>query len=80
KPEEYNKLRKDFPDTIFVVIFQKTVGGTIRGGSKIIFDTPCWINVFKAEEERRAEMKKSRYGTQSWVYSITRDCLVFDGD
>lgn len=79
KPEEYNKLRSDFPQTIFIVIFQKTTGGTIRGGTKIIFDTPMCMNVYREGDERLVHMQKSRYGTQDWIYSITDECLVSDG-
>ncbi|MCB9234086.1 MAG: hypothetical protein H6581_20685 [Bacteroidia bacterium] len=75
-PEEYHKLREDFPNTVFVVIFQKTTTGTIRGGSRIIFDTPACINVYKEEGKRMAEMRKSRYGTQGWIYSITDDKIT----
>lgn len=79
KPEAYQGLREEFPDTIFVCIFQKTTTGTIRGGSKIIFDTPVCMNVYLKGRERLVEMQKSRYGTQGWVYSISEGLVVFDG-
>jgi hypothetical protein len=45
KPEAYQGLREEFPDTIFVCIFQKTTTATIRGGSRIIFDTPACMKM-----------------------------------
>jgi hypothetical protein len=79
KPEAYYGLREEFLDTIFVCIFQNTTTGTIRGGSKIIFDTPVCMNVYLKGRERLVEMQKSKYGTQSWVYSISGNLVVFDG-
>jgi hypothetical protein len=70
KPEEYDKLRKDFPNTIFICIFQKTTNNTIRGGSQIFFDSSAVINIEKRDDKRIAVMQKSRYGTANWEYDI----------
>ncbi len=71
KAEDYDKLRMDFPRTIFISIFQKTTTGSVRGGSAIVFDSSAIINVQKRDEQRVAVMQKSRYGTAGWEYSIT---------
>jgi hypothetical protein len=71
KADDFDKLRNAYPNTIFILIFQKTNNGTIRGGSSIKFDSAMTIDVqFNDREERQALMEKSRYGTQSWIYSI----------
>ena len=79
KPEEFDRLRQDFPETIFISIFQKTSSGKIRGGSQIKFDSSATINVKWEGNERVAIMEKGRYGTQGWVYSITRGEVIYDG-
>ncbi len=79
KSEAYQGLREEFPDTILVCILQKTTPGKIRGGSKVIFDTPVCMNVYLKGRERLVEMQKSRYGTQGWVHSISEDLVLFDG-
>ena len=79
KPEEFDRLRQDFPETIFIVIFQKTTTGKIRGGSMIRYDSAATINLTWEGNERVAIMEKSRYGTQSWVYSLNRNAVIYDG-
>lgn len=69
-PAEFESLRQSFPETIFVVIFQKTTGKTMRGGSSIKYNSSATINVFKRDDERFAHMEKGRYGTMGWEYSI----------
>lgn len=78
KIDDYEKLRQDFPNTIFISIFQKTTTGSIRGGSSITFDSSAVIDVTRDGDDRTAVMKKSRYGTQDWEYSITDKCLITD--
>lgn len=70
KADDYDKLRMDFPNTIFISIFQKTTTGSVRGGSAIVFDSSAIINVERRDEQRVAVMQKSRYGTQNWEFSI----------
>lgn len=45
KQEEFDKLRKDFPNTFFLVIFQSTTAGTARGGSMAEYDAGIVIQV-----------------------------------
>lgn len=70
KPTDFDKLRMDFPETIFICIFQKTAQGSVRGGSAIVFDSSAIIDVQLQDEDRVAVMTKSRYGTANWEYSI----------
>lgn len=79
-PEDFEKLRKDFPHTIFIIIFQKTTAGTMRGGSSIKFNSSATINVTIRDEERIAVMEKGRYGTQGWEYSTTQRMIVKDNE
>lgn len=70
KAEEFERLRQDFPKTIFIIIFQKTTARTMRGGLSIKFNSSATIDVQLKDDERVAVMEKGRYGTIGWVYSI----------
>ncbi len=76
KAEEFERLRQDFPKTIFIIIFQKTKAGTMRGGSSIKFNSSATIDVQLKDEERIAVMEKGRYGTIGWVYSIDEGVII----
>lgn len=60
KADDFDKLRMDYPTTIFISIFQKTTSGTVRGGSAIVFDSSAIIDVQKRGEERIAVMQKKQ--------------------
>lgn len=76
KAPDFEKLRNDFPKTIFIIIFQKTTSGAIRGGSSILFNSSATIDVHFKDEVRVATMKKGRYGTIGWVYDIEGDGIL----
>lgn len=76
KAEEFERLRQDFPKTIFIIIFQKTTSGTMRGGSSIKFNSSATIDVQLKDGERIAVMEKGRYGTIGWMYSIDEGRIV----
>lgn len=76
KPAEFEQLRQNYPQTLFIIIFQKTTGKTIRGGSSIKYNSSATIDVQLQDEERVAVMEKGRYGTQNWVYSITNNRVI----
>ena len=79
KAKDFEELRQDFPDTFFIIIFQKTTDGKIRGGSSILFNSTATIDIkVDAGGERLAVMKKSRYDTENFIYSITEGELVKD--
>ena len=77
KAEDFENLRQDFPDTFFIVIFQKTTDGKIRGGSSILYNSTATIDIRLTKGNHRiAFMQKSRYGTENFVYSISRDRVL----
>ena len=79
KAQDFENLRQDFPDTYFVIIFQKTTDGKIRGGSSIIFNSTASIDLQMTEKGHRlAFMQKSRYDSENFVYSISLDKLLKD--
>jgi antirestriction protein ArdC len=47
--EGFDQLRKDFPNTIFVVIFQQNAEGGTRGGSAADFDAPVALKVHRVD-------------------------------
>lgn len=71
KASEFENLRQNFPKTIFIIIFQKTTSGSIRGGSSIKFNSSATIDIRIKENERIAYMEKGRYGTMGWRYSVS---------
>lgn len=79
-PKDFDSLRLEFPNTIFIFIFQKTNSGTMRGGASIKFDSSMNINVIKRENLRIAVMEKSRYGTIGWEYCISTDEIIKRND
>ena len=76
KADDFEKLRMDFPNTLFILIFQKTASGTIRGGSAIKYNSSATIDVIRRDGERIAIMEKGRYGTIGWEYSISEDRVI----
>jgi hypothetical protein len=60
KQEEFDRLRKDFPEVYFLVIFQSTVAGTSRGGSGAEYDGGAVLQVHKGGI---AAFEKNRYAT-----------------
>jgi hypothetical protein len=79
KAQDFEDLRQDFPNTFFIIIFQKTTDGKIRGGSSILYNSTATIDIGISDQEHRmAWMKKSRYGTENFVYSINQDKLLKD--
>ena len=77
KAADFEGLRQDFPDTYFIIIFQKTTDGKIRGGSSILFNSTATIDIQVDDiGNRQAVMVKSRYDTENFIYSITEDQLI----
>lgn len=70
---EFDKLRKDFPNTMFIVIFQRTTQGTIRGGTAPLFDAGINLEVVKVDDSFKnnyAVATKNRYGETGIQYNI----------
>lgn len=77
KAEDFENLRQDFPNTFFIIIFQKTTDGKIRGGSSILYNSTATIDIRLTKGNHRiAFMQKSRYGTENFVYSISLDTVL----
>ena len=78
---EIDALRKEFPQTIFLLIFQKNSDGSSKGGSQVEYDPSMVIDLKydKTTDERWAYMKKSRYGTQGWTYHWSSNTLECPG-
>ncbi len=73
---EFDSLRTDFPNTIWVVIFQRTSGGVIRGGNAPLFDAGINIEIVKSEEgfeKKYAICNENSYPNTGSMY------LIFEG-
>lgn len=60
---KFDDLRHEFPNTIFIVIFQQNGEGGTRGGVSADYDTPVHLKVHKVDstfENNYVEMKKNR--------------------
>ncbi len=69
---EFDKLRKDHPDTFFIIIFQSTTAGTARGGSQAEYDAGIVIQV---NEGGIAHCEKNRYANAD---NVDAQYLVFE--
>jgi nucleoside-triphosphatase THEP1 len=70
---EFDQLRKDYPDTIWIVLFQRTTTNKIRGGTKPLYDAGINIEVVKADDtfvNNYAVATKNRYGFTGVKYNI----------
>jgi len=79
KSSEFDRLRKEFPDTIFIIIFQRTTQGTIRGGTAPLFDAGINLEVVKVDEtffNNYAVATKNRYGVTGIQYNITQQKII----
>ncbi len=77
KANDFESLREDFPNTFFIIIFQKTTDGKIRGGSSILYNSTATIDIRLTKGNHRiAFMQKSRYGTENFVYSISLNQIL----
>ena len=69
----FDSLRKQFPNTIFIVIFQRTTQKTIRGGTAPLYDAGINIEVVKADDSFKnnyAVTTKNRYGVTGIQFGI----------
>jgi nucleoside-triphosphatase THEP1 len=79
KSSEFDRLRKEFPDTIFIIIFQRTTQGTIRGGTAPLFDAGINLEVVKVDDtfiNNYAVATKNRYGATGIQYHITKQKII----
>jgi hypothetical protein len=71
--QDFDRLRKEHPNTIFIVIFQRTTQKTIRGGTAPLFDAGINIEVVKVDgffANNYAVTTKNRYGATGIQYNI----------
>lgn len=76
--QEFDNLRNDFPNTVWIVLFQRTSANKIRGGTKPLYDAGINIDVVKADESfvnNYAVTTKNRYG-QSYKYNISSRKII----
>lgn len=79
--QELDRLRNDFPNTIFVPIFQRNSKGTIRGGPTPLFDAGVNIEVVKVDPtfvNNYAFTEKNRYGAGGIKYNISKRKIIKD--
>ena len=60
---KFDELRHEFPNTIFIVVFQQNGEGGTRGGVAADYDTPVHLKVHKVDatfKNNYIEMKKNR--------------------
>jgi len=72
--KEVDRLRTQFRSTIWFFIFQTTTSGSIRGGTRPIFDCPINLHVVKVDatfENNYVFSDKNRYGPTGLKYVIS---------
>ncbi|WP_299187595.1 antirestriction protein [uncultured Aquimarina sp.] len=77
--QDFDRLRKQYPDTIFIVIFQRTTQKTIRGGTSPLYDAGINIEVIKVDDTFRnnyAVTTKNRYGITGIKYNISTKEII----
>lgn len=73
RSEEYGNLRKQYPNTAFIVIFQSTTSGEARGGSTSAFDCDELIHITTTPEGYKktfAQKTKSRYANTDDQFNL----------
>ncbi len=76
---DFDSLRKQFPNTIFIVIFQRTTQKTIRGGTAPLYDAGINIEVVKADDSFKnnyAVTTKNRYGVTGVQFGIHSQTIL----
>jgi hypothetical protein len=76
---EFDTLRKDYPNTIWIVIFQRTGDKQIRGGTRPLYDAGINIEVVKADGtfvNNYAIAAKNRYGQVGIKFNISKNKIV----
>ncbi len=77
--QDFDRLRKSNPNTIFIVIFQRTTQKTIRGGTAPLFDAGINIEVVKADDSFKnnyAITSKNRYDITGIKYNIFNKDII----
>lgn len=75
----FDRLRNEFPNTIFVVIFQQNAEGTTRGGNSSDYDANIQIKVVNVDDTKQnnyALMKKNRGNKVGLKYNWSKKKLI----
>ncbi len=75
KQDDFDTLRKKYPQTMFVVIFQSTTGKVARGGNMPEYDAGMVIQVNKGGI---AVCEKNRYNGEDLEYSVFQQKLILE--
>lgn len=71
----FDELRQEFPNTIFIIVFQQNGTGGTRGGVTVDYDTPIAIKVHKVDatfKNNFAELLKNRGNRLGLRYIISK--------
>ncbi|TPN82923.1 antirestriction protein [Aquimarina algicola] len=77
--QDFDRLRKEYSNTIFIVIFQRTTQKTIRGGTAPLYDAGINIEVVKVDDtfqNNYAVTTKNRYGITGIKYNIFTKYII----
>lgn len=78
-PKEFDNIRKQFPNCIFIVILQRLSSGDIRGGNDALYDAGINIECAKVDNtfvNNYAYTSKNRYGQSGLKYNIAKQQLI----
>ncbi|KXX72767.1 hypothetical protein [Flammeovirga sp. SJP92] len=75
KQGDFDYLRKKYPNTFFIVIFQSTTAGTARGGSMSEYDAQC---VIQCNYPGIAHCEKNRYSEGEKIYYDIHNKKIVD--
>lgn len=76
---EFDRLRKEFPDTIFIVLFQRASSGLIRGGTRPLYDAGINLEAVKKDgnfKNNYVVAAKNRYGMIGPRYNIYSQQII----
>ncbi|MFD2827166.1 zincin-like metallopeptidase domain-containing protein [Leeuwenhoekiella polynyae] len=77
----FNDLRKQHPNTIFIVIFQQNGKGGTRGGIKGDYDAPVRLKVYRVDEtfvNNYAQVEKNRGNKIGLQYNVSQKKVISD--
>lgn len=75
KQDDFDYLRKKYPNTFFLVIFQSTTAGTARGGTMSEYDAQC---VIQCDTPGIAYCEKNRYSEGEQIYYDIHNKKIVD--
>ncbi|HEA30704.1 MAG TPA: hypothetical protein ENH91_12075 [Leeuwenhoekiella sp.] len=79
----FNDLRQDFPNTIWIIIFQQNSKGSVRGGIKSAYDTPVRLKVYRVDDtfvNNYAEVEKNRGNRIGIKYNVSQKKVINDDE